>query len=381
MQKLRKVGILGSTGSIGESTLQVIRHLKDSFKITSLAACSNIDKLEEQAREFQPEIIGVYDREKANELKKRLPNCKIVSGSEGLKEAAAHSSADIVVSAIVGTAGLAPTIAAISSGKHIALANKEALVSGGNLVVKLAKEKNVSLLPVDSEHSAIFQCLHGQAQDSIGRIILTASGGPFLHYSKEQLKNISLKDALNHPNWKMGPKITVDCSTLMNKGLEMIEAHFLFGQPAKKIDVVIHPQSIIHSMVEFVDGSMKAQMSVPSMVIPIQYALTFPERMPGLIKPFDFIQHGRLEFVLPDLERFRCLRLAYISLEVGKSMPCYMNACNEVLVKRFLNGELHWSEIAEKLEQLMLKHEAFAIDSLDAVFEAERIAHIEAENI
>lgn len=372
---------MGSTGSIGESTLQVVRHLKENFKIVALAAHSNIDKLEQQALEFCPDMVAVFDHNKAVELKKRLPHIKVASGVEGLEEAASHHSAQMVVSAISGTLGLSPTVAAINAGKDIALANKEALVSGGRLVMNLVKEKGVQLLPVDSEHSAIFQCLHGQKKNAVGKIILTASGGPFRNYSQEQLNQVSAKEALCHPNWSMGPKITVDCSTLMNKGLEMIEAHFLFEIPYEKIEVVVHPQSIIHSMVEFIDGSMIAQMSAPTMIIPIQYALTFPERMPGMIKAFDFIQHGRLEFILPDFAKFRCLQHAYTSLEIGKSMPCFMNAANEVLVKRFLNGEIRWPDISGKLDRLMLQHSAFEVDSLEAVFEADQLARLEAEAI
>lgn len=378
---MKKIAVLGSTGSIGENTLQIVRRLKENFQITALAAHSNIDKLEEQVREFQPEIVAVYDFVKAAELKQRLPGSKIVAGAEGLEEAAACGSSDMVISAIAGTLGLAPTVAAILAGKDIGLANKEALVSGGELVMKLAKDKGIRLIPIDSEHSAIFQCLQGEKIEELSKIILTASGGPFRNFSRDQLEKVSLKEALSHPNWKMGPKVTIDSSTLMNKGLEMIEAHFLFGVPRNKIEVIIHPQSIIHSMVEFVDGSMKAQMSVPTMLVPIQYALTFPERMPGMIKPFDFIQHGRLEFVLPDFVNFRCLQHAYHALEVGQSMPCFMNAGNETLVKRFLNGEIRWLDISEKLDHLMEKHKAFRIDSLEAVYEADQLARLEAENI
>lgn len=247
--------------------------------------------------------------------------------------------------------------------------------------MNLVKQMGVQLLPIDSEHSALFQCLLGEKPETIQRLILTASGGPFRTFTSDQLEKVSAKEALCHPNWKMGPKITIDCSTLMNKGLEMIEAHFLFGVPVNKIEVVIHPQSIIHSMVEFIDGSMKAQMSAPTMIVPIQYALTFPEREPGIIKPFDFIQHGRLEFILPDFAKFRCLKHAYTSLEIGRSMPCFMNAGNEVLVKRFLSGEVRWPDISEKLEKLMSRHNAFEIDSIEAVFEADRMARVEAESI
>lgn len=378
---MKKLAILGSTGSIGVNTLNVVRHLKDNFQIKTLAAYSNIEKLEEQAKEFQPELIAVYDEEKGRELQKKLPQFKIVTGLPGLREASSWSGVDLVVSAMTGTLGLVPTVTAIESGKDIALANKEALISGGSLLVSLASKNNVKIIPIDSEHSAIFQCLNGENHKTISRIILTASGGPFLGHSLKALEEVTPEDALRHPNWKMGPKVTVDCSNLMNKGLEMIEAHWLFNMPADKIEVIVHPQSIIHSMVEFFDGSMMAQMSIPNMIVPIQYALTFPERKPGLIKPFDFIQHGRLEFALPDLARFRCLSHAYSSIKIGKSMPCYLNAANEVLVYRFLNREISWFDISAKLEALMEKHPLQVVDSLDEILEVDRLARLEAKAI
>lgn len=376
---MKRISLLGSTGSIGVNTLNVIRHLGEGFQIVALAAHSNIDKLEEQAKEFNPELIAVYDARKAKELRKRLPNQKIVFGIEGIKEAASLPSANFVVSAMVGSLGLIPTESAIIAGKDVGLANKEALVSGGELIMRLAKEKNVRLLPIDSEHSAIFQCLNGEKKDAVSRIILTASGGPFRNMPLEALNEITPEEALKHPNWKMGPKITIDCSTLMNKGLEMIEARWLFGIPPEKIEVIVHPESIIHSMVEFCDGSMMAQMSLPNMVLPIQYALTFPERRPGLTKPFDFIQHKRLEFSLPDFAKFRCLKLTYDSLKIGGSMPCFMNAANEVLVNSFLERKIRWMEIAELLESLMQDHEVQGAATLEEIMEVDQQARRAAE--
>lgn len=378
---MKKLAILGSTGSIGENTLNVIRHLGEGYQVKTLAAYSNIEKLELQAKEFTPDLIAVFDREKGLELQKKLPHIEVVTGIEGLKKAASWQEANFAVSALVGTVGLVPTIAALESGKDLALANKEALISGGSLITSLVREKQARLIPIDSEHSAIFQCLTGEDSQAVSRIILTASGGPFREMPINDLKFVTAEQALKHPNWKMGPKITIDCSTLMNKGLEMIEARWLFNIPPEKIEIVIHPQSIIHSMVEFLDGSMIAQMSIPSMIVPIQYALTYPERKAGMIKPFDFIQHGRLEFALPDLSKFRCLSHAYTALKIGQSMPCYLNAANEVLVNRFLAQEICWFEIADKLEQLMQKHTLQTVDFLEEILEVDKRARLEAKAI
>lgn len=365
---MKKIIVLGSTGSIGVNTLKVASHLgEEKIKVVALAAKSNIDLLEQQANACHPEVIAVFDEEKARELQKRLPHIPVVSGMEGIVSLVRETEADLVVSAMVGTWGLLPTVRAIESGKDIALANKEALVSGGALVMALAKKHGVKILPVDSEHSAIFQCLNGEQSKAVARLILTSSGGPFREFTDAQLATVDVDHALKHPTWTMGPKVTVDSSTLMNKGLEVIEAHWLFDLPLNKIDVVIHPQSIIHSMVEFVDGSMMAQMSRPTMIVPIQYALTYPERMPGLIEPFDFIKHSKLEFFLPQQERFRCLRLAYDAAAAGGSMSCYLNAANEVLVQRFLDKEISWLEISRKLDSLLQRHNKIDLLSLDAI--------------
>ncbi|HEV8052938.1 MAG TPA: 1-deoxy-D-xylulose-5-phosphate reductoisomerase [Parachlamydiaceae bacterium] len=375
---MKKIAILGSTGSIGESTLKVARHLKETIRVTALAAHSNIDLLEKQAKEFHPELIAVFDEKKALDLKKRLPEIEIAAGMEGLKAVASYSGADFVVSAMSGTAGLVPTVAAIEAGKTIGLANKEALVSGGALVMALAKRHGVQILPIDSEHSALFQCLQGQAQNSVSRLILTASGGPFRNFTQEQINAITPEQALCHPTWTMGAKITVDCSTLMNKGLEVIEAHWLFNIPIENISVVVHPQSIIHSMVEFVDGSLLAQMGESSMIVPIQYALTYPERKPGLLKPFDFVKYNTLQFLTPDVDKFRCLQLAFDATRAGGSMPCYMNAANEVLVNSFLEKKIAWNEIPKKLESLMEKHATQPVNSIDDILLIDAQARNEA---
>jgi len=377
----KRIAILGSTGSIGQSTLEVARHLRDHIDVVAIAAHSNIDLLENQAREFQPEIIAVGDKDQALELKRRLPEFTIVGGNEGIIAAATHDTADIVVSAIVGAAGLAPTISAIDSGKDIALANKEVLVAAGSLVTEMARRKGVKLLPVDSEHSAIFQCLHGEGNNAISRLILTSSGGPFRGYSTDKLKSVTLKDALKHPTWKMGAKITVDSSTLMNKGLEVIEAHWLFDVPISNIEVVVHPQSIVHSMVEFVDRSILAQMSNPDMMLPIQYALMFPNRLDGILEPLDFKKTYSLEFSPPDMKTFTCLRLAYEAINYGGSLPCYMNAANEVLVSRFLNKEIPWHAISSNLEKLMSKHIIEHELSLEKITAIDTMAREEAKRI
>lgn len=378
---MKRVAILGSTGSIGKSSLHVARHLgPEVVQVTALAAKSNIDLLEKQAREFSPQLIAVYDKDKALQLQKRLPHIPVLGGMKGLEAVAGFEGADFVISAIAGTLGLVPTVAAIRAGKQIGLANKEALVSGGSLVTSLARAKGVALIPIDSEHSALFQCLVGQDVKSVERLILTASGGPFRSYTKEKLATITAENALQHPTWLMGPKVTIDSSTLMNKGLEVIEAYWLFGIPLEKIEVVVHPQSIIHSMVEFVDNSMMAQMCEPSMIVPIQYALTYPKRLAGSLPKFDFTKHETLQFFAPDVDRFPCLRLAYEAIKAGGSLTCYMNAANEVLVQRFLDRKIGWSSIAVHLEQLMARHTVSQVESLDDVLAIDRHAREEASN-
>lgn len=366
---MKSISILGSTGSIGQNALNVVRHLKSELKVAALAARENIDLLEQQAVEFQPSIIAVYNKEKALELQKRLPRLTVLGGMEGLKAVASCAEAEMVVSAIAGTLGLQPTVEAILAGKDIGLANKEALVSGGALVMKLVKEQGVKLIPIDSEHSAIFQCLKNEKKSAVHRIVLTSSGGPFRNWTDEQLEGVTTDQALNHPTWKMGPKVTIDSSTLMNKGLEVIEAYWLFNLPIDKIEVILHPQSIIHSLVEFQDYSMLAQLGVPNMIVPIQYALTYPDRFPGMLEPFDFVKHAKLEFFKPDLTKFRCLALAFEAIREGGSMPCYMNAANEMLVQRFLNGEIGWKDIGIQLERLMQLHQVVPVDDLETIIE------------
>lgn len=375
MSIMKHIVILGSTGSIGESTLQVVRHMHDEIQIAALSAYSNIDTLEKQAREIQPKVVAVVLEEQARELARRLPsNIRVVSGIDGLLELAALPESNMVISAIVGMAGLLPTLHAIKAGKDIGLANKEVLVAAGALVMQAVKKYGVSLLPIDSEHSAIFQCLQGQQIDSIHRLVLTASGGPFRTCSQEYLKNITVRDALRHPTWSMGQKITVDSSTLMNKGLEFIEAVWLFAMEPDRIDIVIHPESIIHSMVEFVDGSMLAQMSEPTMTLPIQYALTYPARKPGMLQPFDFTKNGTLHFYSPDRTMFPCLRLAETAIRQAGTLPCFMNAVNEVLVYRFLKGEVHWQEIGVHLETLMERHKVSSSPSLEELLDVDKMA-------
>ncbi|HSX11863.1 MAG TPA: 1-deoxy-D-xylulose-5-phosphate reductoisomerase [Rhabdochlamydiaceae bacterium] len=352
----KRISILGSSGSIGVNALKIVRHLKDEFEVVALAAKSNIDVLEVQAKEFLPQIIGVLDPSKAVELKKRLPNFNIVGGEEGILECATWSAADFVVSAISGFSGIKPTLAAIRKGKKIGLANKEALVAAGHLVISLAKENNVEIIPIDSEQSGVFQCLKGASAEDVHRLVLTASGGPFFHAHISELSDVTVDKALCHPNYRMGTKVTIDSSTLMNKGLEMIEAHFLFGIPTEEIKVVVHPQQIIHSFVEFKDGCIIAQMSEPNMLFPIQFAMTYPERKKSPLPHFDFTKHS-LHFYQVDLQKFPCLDLAYGAIQAGGSMPCYMNAANEILVERFLRREIHWLDISKKLEILMHKHD------------------------
>lgn len=375
---MRHISIIGSTGSIGKSTLKIARHLKDSIKVEALAAKSNIELLEVQAKEFNPNLIAVFDENKALQLQKKLPNIEVVAGIDGLKAVASYSKSDFIVSAMTGTLGIIPTIEALNAKKTVGLANKEALVSGGALIMSLAKKYNLSIIPIDSEHSALFQCLVGEDINKVERLILTASGGPFRSYSYDDLKNISVEKALHHPTWTMGPKVTIDSSTLMNKGLEVIEAHWLFNIPYNKIDVVIHPQSIIHSMVEYVDNSIIAQMGDPDMITPIQYALTYPERKPGLLNKFDFLKHSTLQFYQPDLQKFKCLRLAFDAMKEGGSLSCYMNAANEVLVNRFLDKQIGWLDISNKLENLMAKQSVTPINSLNDILEIDALARQEA---
>ncbi len=376
----KKIAILGSTGSIGINTINVIRHLGRSFEVKALAAKSNIDLLEKQIAEFHPDLVAVFEEEKARELQKRVPHIKVISGMEGLVEVATYDPVDFVVSSMVGTVGILPTAKAIESGKRIGLANKEVMISAGEYITQLAREKEVDIIPIDSEHSAIFQCLCGEKIQNVDRLILTASGGPFRTYTRERLQLVTLEDALEHPNWVMGAKNTIDSSTLMNKGLEVIEAHYLFDIPLSQIDVVIHPQSVIHSFVEFIDGSILAQLSQPNMMMPIQYALTYPARMKGPFSRFNFKEYSKLEFCKPNYDHFPCLNLAYQALGKGGSLPAYMNASNEMLVARFIQGEISWIEIGEKLHDLMEAHQVQPTKKLDEILAVDQKAREEGRH-
>jgi 1-deoxy-D-xylulose-5-phosphate reductoisomerase len=375
--QVRNISIIGSTGSIGTQTLEVVRANGD-LNVVALAAGENAELLEKQAREFKPDIVGIWSEDKALQLRKVLSefNIRVVSGMEGLIEVAAYSSADITVTAVVGMIGIRPTIAAINAGKDIALANKETLVTAGHIIMPLAKEKNVRILPVDSEHSAIFQCLHGEEGNQISRILLTASGGPVRNKTKSELENVTVADALNHPNWSMGRKITIDSATMVNKGLEVIEAKWLFGVDAKDIEVVVQPQSIIHSMVEFADGGIKAQLGTPDMKLPIQYALYYPERrnLPG--DRLDFGTMGSISVQKPDMDTFLGLKLAYEAIEAGGSMPTVFNAANERAVAMFLDGKIKFLQIYDIIKSCMHFHKVTENPSLDDILEIEQWTYL-----
>lgn len=370
----KKVSILGSTGSVGTQALKVISEQQDGFEVTALASGSNLKLLEEQIRRFKPRLVSVGDAELAGVLQKKFPTQKILYGTDGASACAAESGAEIVLNALSGALGMLPTLKALEAGIDVALANKETLVAGGALVMEAARKSGARLLPVDSEHSALFQCLQGEDPKNIRRLILTASGGPFRTFSASQLEEVTLEQALTHPTWSMGAKITVDSSTLMNKGLEVIEAYWLFNVPASQIEVVVHPQSVIHSLVEFCDGSLIAQASHPTMEIPIRYALSFPERLLCRGAPFDFMRAPMLEFSLPDRVKFPCLQLAFDALEAGGSMPCFLNAANEVLVNLFLKRRVRWIEIPKILGQLMKRHTPSRLTRIEDVLEVDRLA-------
>lgn len=370
---MKHVAIIGSTGSIGTQTLEIARWNQD-IKICALSAGRNIDLLEKQAREFRPEIVGLWDEKLADELKDRLKDMdiRVVSGMDGLIEIAEYKTSDILVTAIVGMIGIRPTVAAIKAGKDIALANKETLVTAGHIIMPLAKEKGVSILPVDSEHSAIFQSLQGNTHDSIEKILLTASGGPFRGKSRELLKHVKLEDALKHPNWSMGRKITIDSATMVNKGLEVIEAKWLFDVAPENIQVVIQPQSIIHSMVEYKDGAVIAQLGTPDMKLPIQYALFYPERryMPG--DRLDFTKLSSIVIETPDMDTFLGLRYAYEAIGIGGSMPTVFNAANEYAVKQFLDRKIDFLDIYDIIRASMDHHKLIENPDIDEILATEQ---------
>jgi len=366
------IAILGSTGSIGRSSLDVISTFPDRFRITYLSANRNVDLLMEQVRRFHPRGVVVLDASCAHRVRSLVNGTtEVLVGEEGLLEVVSRDDVDTVVSAVVGFAGLLPTLRAIEARKDIALANKETLVVAGELVMQKVREHGVKLLPIDSEHSAILQCLQGEDTLSVARLILTASGGPFLNFEVEDFAQITPAQALRHPTWKMGNKITIDSATLMNKGLEVIEAHWLFGLPAEAIDVVVHPQSIIHSMVEFVDGSVKAQLGIPDMKLPIQYALTYPERPRSTFQRLDFAALEHMTFFAPDLVKFRCLALAYQALRSGGTAPAVMNAANEMAVQEFLEGHIAFSAIPELITAALASHQTVHHPQLSDILRAD----------
>ena len=374
---MRKISILGSTGSIGTQTLDVIRNLKNAedIKVCGLSTNQNIDLIEKQIYEFHPSKVAVMDEEKAFELKKRLrSSVEVLAGIDGLIEIATMEEIDTVVTSVVGTIGLIPTFEAIRRKKNIALANKETLVTAGQIIMEEARKNDIKILPVDSEHSAIFQCLQGNKQNPVQRIILTASGGSFRNKSLKELKNVTVEDALKHPNWSMGAKITVDSSTMMNKGLEVIEAKWLFNIELSQIEVVVHPQSMIHSMVEFEDGSIIAQIGEPDMRVPIQYALTFPKRYRSNWPKVDFTKRNIFSFEQPDLSVFKCLQLAYDALAIGGSMPAVLNAANEIAVEKFLKKEIHFLDIPIMIEKAMEAHNTIMHPTLSDILDIDQWA-------
>lgn len=373
---MKNIVILGSTGSIGTQTLEIVRDNPD-LKVVALAAGTNVKLMEEQVREFKPQVAVMWTEDAAKDLKIRISdmNVEVLSGMEGLLAISTHKDCEVLVTAIVGMIGIRPTIAAIEAGKTIALANKETLVTAGHIIMPLAKEKNVAILPVDSEHSAIFQSLQGQPKERLNKILLTASGGPFRGRKREDLINIQVEDALKHPNWAMGRKITIDSATLCNKGLEVMEAKWLFDVDLDRIEVVVHPQSIIHSAVEYVDGGIMAQLGAPDMKLPIQYALFYPDRRPMAGKRVNFFDLGTMTFEKPDMETFRGLQLAYDAAGIGGSMPTVYNAANEKAVSLFLDRKIKFLQIPEVIEACMQNHKNISNPSVEDILNTEAEAY------
>jgi len=378
----KRIAILGSTGSIGTQTLEVIAQNPDSFEVEVLTANNNIELLIEQARLFRPNVVVISNSCHYDQLQEALKDepIKVYAGREALQQVVEMDTIDLVVTAMVGYSGLIPTCNAIKAGKHIALANKETMVVAGEIINRLAIEHRVNIYPVDSEHSAIFQCLVGEYNNEIEKIYLTASGGPFKGFSMEQLANVTKADALKHPNWDMGAKITIDSASLMNKGFEVIEAKWLFGLKPEQIDVIVHPQSIVHSIVQFRDGSMKAQMGLPDMKLPIQYALNFPDRLPSTFKRFNFLDYPKLTFEQPNTKNFRNLALAFEALNQGGNMPCILNAANEVVVQAFLNDRITFLQMPEIIEQIMEKASYLKNPNLEDYIQTDREARILTAN-
>ena len=375
---MKKISLLGSTGSIGTQCLDIIRENRDKYQVVALACGSNVDLLSEQIEEFSPVLAAVADEKAAQELQKNYPGTEISWGRQGLIDVAC-ADCDMVVNGLMGIRGMEPTYHAIMSGKDVALANKETLVAGGEIIMKAAYEKAIKLLPVDSEHSAIFQCLEGNKGRNINRILLTASGGPFRGFSKEELEHVTLEQALKHPNWSMGKKITIDSATMMNKGLEVIEAKWLFDVDVEKIEILVHPQSILHSAVEFEDKSIIGQMGLADMRIPISFALCYPDRLPSKEPGLDFFSQGaRMTFEKPDTEVFKCIKLAYESSKVGGTYPVTLNGANETLVELFLKKKIKFTDIQNILERILEAHSpAYNLD-LEGIMEADRKARTEA---
>jgi 1-deoxy-D-xylulose-5-phosphate reductoisomerase len=380
---MKSIIILGSTGSIGTNTLDIVQRFPEGFRVVGLTAGGNVEKLEAQIRSFKPQVVAVSTESSAAALRTRCAGLpvEILAGEEGIAQVAAMPGAELVISAIVGAAGLVPTLAAIRSGKHIALANKEPMVMAGKLMQEEARKYGVRIFPVDSEHSAIFQSLEGHRLEDVRRLILTASGGALWTLTKAQLEDVTPERALQHPNWKMGSKITIDSATLMNKGLEVVEARWLFDIRESRIDVLIHRESIIHSLVEYEDRSMIAQLGLPDMRTPISYAMRYPERMPLDLPSLDLTEVGKLTFCKPDHDRFPCLNLGYESLRIGGTMPAAMNAANEVAVDAFLNGGLRFIEIADVIRNTMHAHTHREIAGLEDALEADRWAREKAESL
>jgi 1-deoxy-D-xylulose-5-phosphate reductoisomerase len=378
----RRIAILGSTGSIGTQALDVISRHPDLFQVEMLSAGSNAELLIAQARQFNPNAVVICNKDKYAQVKTALDplDIKVFAGVESAGELSGGSNVDIVLAAMVGFSGLAPTISAIKKGKVIALANKETLVAAGSIVTRLAKENGSPILPVDSEHSAIFQCLQGE-RAQIEKLLLTASGGPFFNLPAEKFNDITVEQALNHPNWKMGSKVTIDSASMMNKGLEIMEAAWLFNIPVEKIEVVVHPQSIIHSMVQFSDGSIKAQIGHPDMRVPIQYALSYPYRIDLDTRRLSFADLGQLTFFAPDLEKFPCLRIAYQAFKKGGNIPCAMNAANEVAVASFLRGEIRFTQIPVVIEKTLEKCNFVASPSVEDIFATDKESKVRAEEL
>ena len=377
---IKTVSILGSTGSIGTQSLEVCE--KHGIKVTALAAHSSVDMLEQQARKFRPSKVCIYRDDKYSELKERLADTdiKVLSGMDGLCEIAVMEESDIVLNSVVGMVGLLPTLTAMEAGRNVALANKETLVAGGKIVTELAKKKGVTIYPIDSEHSAVFQCLQGNKREQLSKMILTASGGPFFGYTYDQLKNVTKEQALHHPNWDMGNKITIDSATLMNKGLEFIEAKWLFDLRPDQIEIVVHRQSVVHSAVEYNDYSVIAQMGVPDMKIPIQYALLYPERMECPTGRLSLTDYGKLTFDKPDYDTFKCLSAAIEAITRGGAYPCLVNSANEEAVRAFLNDEIKFIQIGEIVSSVLDKFECFDINSYEDVTKADSMAREYVKN-